>query len=731
MAPSIDPLAAYREALRRTEGLRLVEILRSLGHPEPMPKPSTLAEAVVEALSEPGVAALRLDGLSRDARMALGLLALAERSRGPAAGLALGLRCLGADPVEAIGELVDAGLLAALPGPDRPPVLEAARLFAGGNIPDDLTLVAHPAALAASATLPPVAEALPTVDEVRQQREADGLEPILRLAALWQIVDEAPLRRTQQDTLYKRDRERIDDDPVLAGPIVDALEPLPDAPSLWLELARGVGLVGDEPGSDRVVAAPAEFWADNAYHLSQMVMQRWLGLSTWHEQAGMQGPGAAATLGPPFARGAAMLWLATLGAEAWATLDDLHAALARHAPGWDLPALGMGEGTSKPRADRGKKGPKPAAERASPLIASMLLGLPYQLGLVRAAESPAGERVVQLTPLGRYALGLGPPPPPRPTFDHFLFVQPNFEVVAYRQGLNAGLIGQFSRFARWSQVGSALELRLSPESVYRGLEGGMTPEQMLARLQKHSPHPLSAAVVEAVKTWSSRRERVTYHAAATLVEFASAEAMEVALAEWPATESPPIRVAERLLLVPDEASIPFSRFRLAGSRDYRRPAEACVEVEPDGVTLGLDLGRSDLFVDAEVGRFADELPGAGTPASRRRDRVTAGSLRRAIEDGLTAGGLSKWFAQRAAAELPPAVRLLMFAVEPGAGRLRADRPVVLHAPTADVLDGLMQYPSTRELIGERLGPASAIVDPASVERLKGALAALGVALDGA
>ena len=725
-----DPLDDYRLALKRYEGLSLVELLRGYGHPEPMPRPGLLADAVMDALAEPGAAAHRLSGLSRDARMAMGLVALTDSPRWPAAGLALGLQCLGAAPGEAIGELLDAGLLAAIPGPDGPPVLDAARAFASGRVPEGMTLLAHPAARAAAITLLPVAETLPTIDAVRQQREADGLEPILRLAALWQIVDEAPLRRTQQDTLYKRDRERVDDDPVLAGPIVDALEPLPDAPSLWLELARGVGLVADEAGSDRVVAATAEFWADNAYHLSQMILQRWLGLATWHEQAGMQGPGAAATLGPPFARGTAMLWLATLGPEDWVSLDELHATLSRLATGWDLPALGMADSTSKARPDRGKKGPK-AAERITPLISSMLLGLPYQLGLVRAAESAAGQRCVQLTPMGRYALALGPPPPPRPTLDHFLFVQPNFEVVAYRQGLNAGLIGQFSRFARWSQVGSALELRLTPESVYRGLEGGMTPEQMLARLSKHSPHPLAAGVVEAVKTWSSRRERVTYHAAATLVEFASGEALELALSEWPATESPPIRVAERLLLVPDEKSIPFGRFRLAGSRDYRRPAEACVEVEPDGVTIGLDLGRSDLFVDAEVGRFADELPGGGTPSSRRRYRVSAASLRRAIEDGMSGVGLTRWFAQRAAAELPPAIRLLMFAVEPGAGRLRADRPVVLHAPTADVLDGLMQYPSTRDLIGERLGPASAIVASASVERLKGALAALGVALDGA
>src|SRR5205823_4314972 len=111
---------------------------------------------------------------------------------------------------------------------------------------------------------------------VRLVREADGLEPVLRLAALWQRVDEVPLRQTQQGTLYKRDRERLEDDPVLAGPIADALEPLPDMAALWLALACAVGLLVAEPGSERVGAAAPEFWTENAWHLPQMLAVRWL-----------------------------------------------------------------------------------------------------------------------------------------------------------------------------------------------------------------------------------------------------------------------------------------------------------------------------------------------------------------------------------------------------------------------------------------------------------------------
>ena len=90
------------------------------------------------------------------------------------------------------------------------------------------------------------------------------------------------------------------------------------------------------------------------------------------------------------------------------------------------------------------------------MLESVLLGAAYPLGLVRAGtELGSGRTVVQLTPLARYVLALGPTPPPRATFEQFLFVQPNFEVIAYRQGLTPQLVGRLSRFAWWSQIGAA------------------------------------------------------------------------------------------------------------------------------------------------------------------------------------------------------------------------------------------------------------------------------------
>jgi hypothetical protein len=713
------PLIAYRTALKRYDGGRLVEIHAALGGADLGGKPSRLPDAIADRLGEIRVADRMVAGLHHGAKVALGLFALTEQPAWPASGMALALACLGVEAEPALRRLLELGLVSARVGESFEPVFDYERTI--GIQLALTTLLAHPSVLNAARTVLPDLDPPPEAGPVRQVRESDGLESVLRLAAVWQRIEEGPIRQTQQGTFFKRDRERLEDDPVLAGPITDALEPLPDMALLWIALARSVGLVVPEGGSDRLVAASPDFWGENAVHLPQMIATRWMALRDWHEQVGMRSEASPVDLTIPFVRAPVLLWLAKLPETAWMALDDLDEHLDRLSPYWDRPLL-----SDTLRARTSLKGET---------LAAILLGPAYQLGLVRAAEeTPSGRKVVQLTPLGRYTLALGPPPPPRATFDHFLFVQPNFEVIAYRQGLTPSLIGQFSRFARWSQVGAALELKLTPDSIYRGLEGGLTTDAMLERLGKHSSRPLPPGVAEALRTWAGRRDRVTYHSSATLVEFATPEDLQAALKLFPSTSRvAPTPISDRLLLVEDEASIPFSRFRMAGSRDYRRPAEACVDVEPDGVTLSLDLGRSDLLVDAELARFADEAPsrsrpdGSSTP--RRSFTVSPASLARAAENGMTVAQMARWFSQRTGGEMPSAIRLLLHAATPGVGPFPTRRPIVLTVPTPELLDGLMQHPSTGPFLGDRLGPTTAIVPDDDFEPLGRALAELGLAMD--
>src|SRR5205085_2115239 len=109
-----------------------------------------------------------------------------------------------------------------------------------------------------------------------------------------------------------------------------------------------------------------------------------------------------------------------------------------------------------------------------------------------------------------------------------------------------------------------------------------------------------------------KRERLSIYAAAALFEFASAADLAEALARG----LPAVRLTDRLAVVANEKDIDYRHFRLTGTRDYCLPPEKCVEVEADGVTLTVDLARSDLLLESEVQRFAEPAVGSVPPGRR-------------------------------------------------------------------------------------------------------------------
>ncbi len=615
-----DPASGYLAALKGYSTSRLQGILRTIGAPENAPRGGTLSGQILALLAERPLIENLTGALPADSALVLRLFHLLDAPRLPVLGVGYAASLLGFDPDRAVEPLLVQGLVA-LASDATQALPEFDFVFQSGLASAGWELRAHPEAMANARPSLPAGEPPPALDEVAKVfgvREADGLEPILRLAALWQKASEGPFRQTQTGALYKRDRDRLTDDSVLAGPIADMIEPLPDMPWLWLGLARATGLVQER--DETIEAADAEFWAEHAVHLPQMIAEGWLGLDLWHEQVGAREHGTTHRLTVPFLRLAALMWLARLPEDAWAGLSDLERFFRDRDPSWDRLTLDL----PVPSPGGNSRGGRERAEKpASSLLESILLGPAYQLDLVSAAEDrPGGRKLVRITPLGRYVLGMGRPPQPRETFDQFLYVQPNFEVIAYRQGLNSWLIGLFSQFLEWTQLGAALELRLTPEWVYRGLEGGLSTDQMLQRMERHGGRALPSSVIEALKSWSARRERVNVHTAATLIEFASTEELIEALKIWPGGEEAVTQLTDRIVLANDSTSIPFDRFRVSGSRDYRQPPEPCLEVEPDGVTVSLELGRSDLFIGAELARLFDEQGRSGPSTTRSRYRLS-------------------------------------------------------------------------------------------------------------
>src|SRR5207245_2833767 len=142
---------------------------------------------------------------------------------------------------------------------------------------------------------------------------------------------------------------------------------------------------------------------------------------------------------------------------------------------------------------------------------NLLLTVAYHLRMIQAAKAKNEEWVVRLSPAGRWMLGLGSVParitPPSQT----LLVQANLEIVVYRQGLTPGLIASLSQFAAWKSLGAACLLQLQPETVYRALESGFNFAEIQRTLDQHGTRPTPPAVLDLLRTWTAKRDRLSIY----------------------------------------------------------------------------------------------------------------------------------------------------------------------------------------------------------------------------
>src|SRR5262249_15795644 len=161
----------------------------------------------------------------------------------------------------------------------------------------------------------------------------------------------------------------------------------------------------------------------------------------------------------------------------------------------------------------------------------------------------------------------------------------NGDVIVYRQGLTPGLIGRLSRFADWKGLGPACTLGLSAESVYRGLESGLTMADITSVLQQHSAHPVPANVLDLVRRGAGdggrggrgKGEGIRVHTAATLLEFTSGGALEAAVARGLVAQ----KLTDRIGLAAGD--VEYRHVRLLGNRDYEARPQQCLKFNPDGV----------------------------------------------------------------------------------------------------------------------------------------------------
>ncbi len=733
-------LASYDEPLLRQVAARLIK-------PRNQWPIEDLIERGAAATSNPVVIDRRLQDLTPPARRVLALIGHSRQPYWHLGNLVELTIALGhGDGLQPVLELLEAGLLypslkdekgtpgsngaagkklknfeqwMAAPGPAgllvfAPPSIAARAIGEDLGLPD-LSESEQPAGQ-------PAAQARAPLSGAAGWQESDGFEWLLRLAVLWQRAADAPLRRTQQGDFFKRDFDRLRQDALLNAAPADRLTDVPDPAFLTFALAEQEGLIGEIEGELRARPLPPTW--DNG--LAAALESLWTDLprmSAWNPLDGWRG-GETQTGNPfPSAYLLAFLLLARLPEGAAVEPETIEQWIVERHPYWLNESL------------------RPS--RQMPWLKTFLLGVAYPLRLIQVVRVPTGETPggtgvspvgtdgdwrVRLSPTGRWLLGLGEAPNLETVHTQTLLVQPNLQIVAYRQGLTSSLIARLTQVAVWESLGAACTLQLQPETVYRALEAGQTFDSIRLTLEQHSTRALPPAVLDSLRTWANKRDRITVYPSATLLEFGSTEDLNEALARG----LPAIRLSDRLAVVASEEAIEFRHFRLTGTRDYALPPEKCVNVEEDGVTLSVDLARSDLLLETELPRFAELVGGSPTdrrdpgPTGRRQYQLTPASLSAARSAGMTLPVLETWFYQRAGQPLPPAARLLMSAGEMETPRLQ--RHLVLHIADEELADGLMQWPQTSELIAERLGPTALVVAEENVAVLRERLGAAGITL---
>lgn len=692
-----------RHTLKRYDDALLRQVAHKLCKPRNQWPVAELLDRIVSAFDNLAMVDRRLKEMPPACRRLLSLIAQSRQPRWSVGSLVEILTALGAaDGLAPLLTLLESGLLLPelYPFGEKPPEdkhtgrgrLRDFSVWLGRSEPMPMVL-ASPVVTrrvlredlgieCPSVTMPPNSAV----------HEGDGLDWPLRMAVLWQQALGTPLRRTQQGGFFKRDSDRLEAEPLLSGVPTDVLAEVPDPGFFAAALALASGLLRSEQAELRAGDFPSA-WS-NA--LPALLGNFWAALphlSGWNPATG-QAP--LATPGNPYPSACllAMALLARLPEKAWADPVVIEQIVGSRHPYWQ----------GKPSSPTG--------------IASFLLGIAYSLRLVQATKSDAGW-LVRLSPLGCWALGLSDQPPTAPQFKQTLLVQPNLEMLAYRQGLTPSLIASMSKIATWKGLGPACTLQLEPSSVYRALEMGESLSSIVQLLESHGMKALPTAVLDSLRTWSNKRERISVYAAGAIFEFASAADMTEAIARG----LPANRLTDRLAIVARENDIDYKHFRLTGTRDYTLPPERCVDVEPDGVTLSVDLARSDLLLETELLRFATPIDQTGSPG-KRYFQLTPVSVLAARQHGLSLTNLQTWFVQRTGLPITSAAALLTTGPDAPPAQLR--RLLVLRVDSDALADGLQQWPATRDLIAERLGPTALVVAEENVALLLTRLAELGL-----
>ncbi len=352
----------------------------------------------------------------------------------------------------------------------------------------------------------------------------------------------------------------------------------------------------------------------------------------------------------------------------------------------------------------------------------------YFLGLVELVVSESKLVGFRLTDIGHAtfhpeldtasASGVQTPSSSQPAW----VVQPNFDIIAFMDRVSAIQLAFLERCAERSQTQKhTAHYQLTRESIYRGLESGLTLDELVDTLQTGSQNELSQNVLVELREWAALRERILLRHKANLLEFSSPQALKTGLEQGLKGTI----VAERFLLLP-AASLASGWTEI----NYAETLPPNLSLTETGRIDWKPGKHRDLVTAAQLDRWAE-------PTEDDSWQLTSESIGKALKPGRKLSELLSLLQHRVSPtgtirkyELPPPSipALLELALRSWAGTnypITLQNVILIQCPNEKIYRAVISSPLMKSLLKGHQAPDLLFADPAQIETLRQRLNWLG------
>ena len=318
---------------------------------------------------------------------------------------------------------------------------------------------------------------------------------------------------------------------------------------------------------------------------------------------------------------------------------------------------------------------------------------------------------MRITPIGRFALGLGPEPDPSEQASApCVTVQPDFEVIVYLDRCSPVLQRKLDRFCERRRASAVSTYVLTEQSVYRGARAGISPTETLRTLSESANHPVPDNVREQLSAWRRKMEAITVRRKCVVLEFATEAERTLALTQHP--DAHPI--GERFLRVaqPSHHAVPHIDYSITG-----RPAL----LQESGLQFRLPWASLDLFGRKRLGEIGELREGEAGDLLLRLVRSKSG---RPEDWNLVVAQLESLTAE----PLKARYRLALRAWSGDVGPVTAGPVTLLRFDDPDICEAVLDFPEIADLVEGRAGLHAIIVRKGQLSNVKKALRVHGISV---